>query len=123
MAATRRRSWTWARIGHSDLHFAAHGCTRPHTGLTSKIAKAGSFRRSQALNCNVGAWGGWDSNPGPADYESSKPATCPIPCDLRGHGLTRSWLARFGHVFGMIMLNAGRARLSRPGTNAAQTCV
>ena len=60
-----------ARIWHSDLDFAAYGCIRPHTGLKSKIAKAGSFRRSQALTCNFGVWGGWDSNPGPADYESA----------------------------------------------------
>jgi hypothetical protein len=41
-----------ARIWHSDLHFAAHGCAQPHTGLTGKITKAGSFRSSEALTCD-----------------------------------------------------------------------
>jgi hypothetical protein len=44
-------SWILARIWHSDLHFAAHGCAQPHTGMTAKITKAGSFRRSQGLIC------------------------------------------------------------------------
>ena len=52
-----------------------------------------------------GEWGGWGSNPGPADYESSTPASCPTWCDLGGRDLTRSWLARFWHVFGMIKLD------------------
>ena len=32
-----------ARIWHSDLHFAAHGCTQPHTRLRGKITKAAKF--------------------------------------------------------------------------------
>jgi hypothetical protein len=52
MTAVHGRSWTWARIGHSDLHFTAHACMRPHNGLKSKIAKSGSFCRSQPLTCN-----------------------------------------------------------------------
>ncbi len=60
-----------ARIWHSDLHFAAHGCAQPHTRPIGKITKVAYSRRSQALTCNFGAWGGWDSNPGPADYESA----------------------------------------------------
>ena len=71
MAATCGRSWTWARIGHSDLHFAACGRTQPHTHLRDKITKVVSFRRSQPLTCGSEEWGGWDSNPGPADYESA----------------------------------------------------
>ena len=42
---------TSGKILHGDLHFAAHGCAQPHTGMTGKIAKAGSFRRSQGLTC------------------------------------------------------------------------
>jgi hypothetical protein len=60
-----------ARIWHSDLHFPAHGHTQPHTRLRGKITKAAHFRRSQGLICGFGEWGGWDSNPGPADYESA----------------------------------------------------
>ncbi len=98
-----------ARIWHSDLHFTAHGCIQPHTRLAGKITKDLHSRRSQGLICGFLVWGGWDSNPGPADYESSTPATCPICCDLGRRSLTRSWLPRFGHVFGMIMLDAGQA--------------
>jgi hypothetical protein len=72
---------------------------------------------------NTSEWGGWDSNPGPADYESSTPAICPIQCDLGGRDLTRSCLVRFGHVFGMIMLDAGQPGLSRPDADAPQPCV
>jgi hypothetical protein len=57
--------------GHSDLHFVAHGCTQPHTKPNSKMTKAKSFRRSQGLTGGFREWGGWDSNPGPADYESA----------------------------------------------------
>ena len=64
--------------------------------------------RQEGLISGFGEWGGWDSNPGPADYESSLPAACPVWCDLGGRDLTRSWLGRFGHVFGMIMLDAAR---------------
>jgi hypothetical protein len=60
-----------ARIWHSDLHFAAHGCLQLHTRLMGKITKASHFRRSQGLICGFKEWGGWDSNPGPADYESA----------------------------------------------------
>src|SRR5436190_17886945 len=79
--------------------------------------------KSQPSNCRSDMWGGWDSNPGPADYESSQPAACPIRCDLGEHKLARSWMWRFGHVFGMIMLGAGQAGLSGPGADAAQPCV
>ena len=77
-----------ARIWHSDLHLAAPGCIRLHTRLADKITKATHSRTSQALICGSKAWGGWDSNPGPADYESSPPATCPMRFDLGGHELT-----------------------------------
>jgi hypothetical protein len=40
-----------ARIWHSDLHFAAHRCTQPHTWLRVKIVKVGSFCRSRGLIC------------------------------------------------------------------------
>ena len=60
-----------ARIWHSDLHFAAHGCTQPHRRARGKITKVRRFCRSQALTCGFREWGGWDSNPGPADYESA----------------------------------------------------
>ena len=51
--------------------FAAYGRIRPHTRLTGKITKIRRFCRSQGLTCDFNEWGGWDSNPGPADYESA----------------------------------------------------
>jgi len=69
-------------LGHSDLHFAAHGCTKPHTRARDRITKAKRFCSSQALTCGSGEWGGWDSNPGPADYESSPPAGLVRVADL-----------------------------------------
>ena len=51
-------------------------------------------------------WGGWDSNPRPTDYESSPPATHVTAVDLGRYGSPRSWLALFGHVFGMTKLHA-----------------
>src|SRR5262249_51185847 len=54
-------------------------------------------------------WGGWDSNPGPADYESSLPAAPVRVADLGRHGSKRSWWTRFRHVFGMIKVAACRA--------------
>lgn len=51
-------------------------------------------------------WGGWGSDPRPTDYESSPPAALAGVSDLGRHELTRSWLRPFGHVFGMIKLDA-----------------
>ena len=39
---------TWARIGHSDLHFPTHGRIRPHKRRTGKITESPSNRRSLA---------------------------------------------------------------------------
>ena len=51
-------------------------------------------------------WGGWGSNPRPADYESSPPAAPVSAADLLREGQA-SWLVgRFGHVFGMIKARA-----------------
>jgi hypothetical protein len=71
MGAAHLGSEILARIWHSDLHFPAHGRTQPHTRLRSKITKLSHFRKSEALTCGFLEWGGWDSNPGPADYESA----------------------------------------------------
>jgi hypothetical protein len=46
------------------LHTAAHLAE-------AKITMTRRFRWSEALICGFSAWGGWDSNPGPADYESA----------------------------------------------------
>jgi hypothetical protein len=45
-----------ARIGHSDLHFAAHGCTQPHTRVRVKITKVARFCRSQGLTWSFKEW-------------------------------------------------------------------
>jgi len=67
--------------GCSRLHTAAHPTGRQdHEGYAFPHV-AGPYLGSKA-------WGGWDSNPGPADYESSPPATCPMRFDLGGHELT-----------------------------------
>jgi len=47
-------------------------------------------------------WGGWDSNPGPADYESGRPAALARLPDLGRYERPRSCSGRFRHVFGMI---------------------
>ena len=67
------RSGILARIWHSDLHLAAPGRIRLHTRLTGKITKTRRFRRSQTASCGFGEWGGWGSNPRPADYEKYGP--------------------------------------------------
>jgi len=95
-----------ARIWRSDLHFAAHGCIQPHLRLTGKITKASHSRRSQGLICGFREWGGWDSNPGPADYESSQPVPAVRVADLGRYATPRSCWDRFGHVFGMIKVTA-----------------
>ena len=72
--------------------------------LTGKITKASHSRRSRGLICGFREWGGWDSNPGPADYESSPPACLLVASDLRRRPRARSCSSLFGHVFGMIKL-------------------
>ena len=57
---------------------------------------------------NDGEWGGWGSNLRPTDYESSPPAALAMLAELGRHGSARSWLPRFGHVFGMIKLDTAR---------------
>jgi hypothetical protein len=46
---------------------------QPHTGVKPKITTAGSFSSSRGLIGKFGEWGGWGSNPRPADYENSGP--------------------------------------------------
>jgi len=75
---------------------------QPHTRLRGKITKFRSFCRSQGLICGSEEWGGWDSNPGPADYESGRPAALARAPDLGRYERPRSCLGRFRHVFGMI---------------------
>jgi hypothetical protein len=52
----------------------------------------------------AGGWGGWDSNPGPADYEFRRPTAIATVADLDRYVSARSLLPRFGHVLGMIKL-------------------
>jgi hypothetical protein len=56
--------------------------------------------------CGFLGWGGWDSNPGPADYESSPPAALVRVAELGRYGTLRSCSDRFGHVFDMIKVAA-----------------
>jgi hypothetical protein len=64
-------------------------------------------------------WGGWDSNPRPTDHESSPPAARAIGSDLGRRGWRDHGCARFGHVFGMIMVDAGAGRITlRSDANA-----
>jgi hypothetical protein len=68
-------TWSWARIGHSEPQMAALGRLQPHIGSELKITEFRRLRRSQGLNCGFREWGGWGSNPRPADYESGILAT------------------------------------------------
>ena len=93
---TYRRAWIGARqVALTSAEQASPPLLAAHSRTSNWQARS---RRGQAfpqvtrpdlqLSERVG---GWDSNPGPADYESSKPATCPIRCDLgerdlRDHG-------------------------------------
>ena len=43
MGTARLREPNLARIWHSDLHFAAHGCTQPHTGDDKQDRKGRKF--------------------------------------------------------------------------------
>jgi hypothetical protein len=52
----------------------ALGRLQPHIGSELKITESRHFRRSQDLNGGFREWGGWGSNPRPADYEKSGPA-------------------------------------------------
>jgi hypothetical protein len=52
-------------------------------------------------------WGGWGSNPRPADYESGQPANCSIASELGKPSQARLFSARFRYVFGMIKLVPG----------------
>ena len=54
------------------------------------------------LGIGFGEWGGWDSDPGPADYESGRPAALARAPDLGRYERPRSCSGRFRHVFGMI---------------------
>jgi hypothetical protein len=87
-------------IGHSDPHFAAPGRVQPPTRLQGKIAKARRFRRSHALKWAFGEWGGWDSNPGPADYETRQPQPTETPPDLPIRLAAALPCGQFRHIFG-----------------------
>jgi hypothetical protein len=45
--------------------------TAARRGEAFSLATGRRFCRSQGLTCGFKEWGGWDSNPGPADYESA----------------------------------------------------
>jgi Glyoxalase-like domain len=61
-------------FGEVDLAFQRVADYRPRRWPDDehpKITKPRGFCRSQSPPCGFGEWGGWDSNPGPADYESA----------------------------------------------------
>jgi hypothetical protein len=66
-----RQSQILARICRSEPQTVASDRTQLHIWPEAKITKVGHFRRSQGLSCGFSEWGGWDSNPRPADYESA----------------------------------------------------
>ncbi len=51
--------------------------TKPHILAKSRICEARCSCSSEALIGGFGKWGGWGSNPRPADYEKY--------CDTRSH--------------------------------------
>jgi hypothetical protein len=60
-------------------------------------------------------WGGWDSNPRPADYESSLPAHAILGPELGKCAGSGSYAARFRHTFDMIK----RSKVVEPAAEAA----
>ena len=56
---------------HTEPQMTASNRSQPHIGAESKIISGTSSCRSQGLSGSFGRWGGWGSNPGPADYESA----------------------------------------------------
>jgi hypothetical protein len=62
---------------HPAPHTAAHRHDGPRS--RSKIEAAGQVGRTRTLR----KWGGWGSNPGPADYESGPPVAPLIAAELR----------------------------------------
>jgi hypothetical protein len=56
-------------------------------------------------------WGGWDLNPGPADYETSAHLGIDTVTHLPQRHKLRCWLPPFGRVFATIK---HRKRPSRP---------
>ena len=67
----------------------ALGRPQPHIGAEPKTTESRHFCRSQGLNCGFRGWGGWGSNPRPADYESSPPAAFFSAADLVRSDLMR----------------------------------
>jgi integrase len=59
------------RDWHSDPHFTATSRAQPHKRPSAKIEKMRRIRRSQRMTGALSKWGGWGSNPRPADYESA----------------------------------------------------
>ena len=53
-----------------EPQMTALGHLQPHIGAELKITESRQFCRSQGLNCGFREWGGWGSNPRPADYEN-----------------------------------------------------
>jgi hypothetical protein len=61
----------WALIRHTQPHTVAPSRTQPRTvsdaNVSGRLVLAGQRRFALGLE----GWGGWGSNPGPADYESA----------------------------------------------------
>jgi hypothetical protein len=108
----RRRS-SGADPSSESRHPASAGST-PHTAAQGHgFRDRGTPSISAGHRSIIGAereWGGWNSNPRPADYESRRPAALVRVADQGRGELMRSWLPRFWHVLGMIKLGAGRYR-------------
>ena len=70
----------------------ASGRTHPHMLAESTILTGIYFGRSEALIWAFAEleWGGWGSNPRPADYESGQPANCFIASELGKSSLAQS---------------------------------
>jgi hypothetical protein len=93
------------RICRSQPHTATPSRAQPHsrTSTPTSHGPSPSVSAGHRPHADLDEWGGWGSNPRPANYESRRPAV-----DFRAPGLgeqklMRSWLPRFGHAFGMIM--------------------
>ena len=90
-----------ARIWRNEPQMAVSCRTQPHVGAESKIMRAKRSCRSQGLTRNFARWGGWGSNPRPADYENYGPT------------LRMRYLHRYHRVMPPTALTAPLAQVTR----------
>jgi hypothetical protein len=89
----------------------ALGRLQPHIGAELKTTESRHFCRSQGLNCGFRKWGGWGSNPRPADYEKY------------GRALRVRYLRGYHGVVSLEALMAPFARVARSTNRSTNSMV